>query len=356
MRAEHHDCMEIGIYSFAELYPDPLTGKTVSAKQRLDELIKLAKLADDAGLDVFGVGEHHRLDYAVSSPPVILSAISQLTENIKLTSATTVLSTEDPVRLFEDFATLDLISNGRAEIIAGRGAFLDSFPLFGYDVGHYKELFEEHIELFLTLNSEEEVITWKGCYRPPLNNAEISPQPFHGSIPLWLGVSGTPESAERAGSAGAGLALAVLSGDPRSSKPLVDKYREAASKAGHPPENVKVAVTGHTISKTNEQAIQEFYPYHSNYWSRVHSYHGIHEPLTKEDFERAAGKETALFVGSSQQIIEKIMHQYELFGHQRFLAQIDIGGMPFKKAAENIERLATEVAPVIRKETSKASD
>lgn len=148
MRAEHRDCMEIGIYSFAELYPDPLTGKTVSAKQRIDELMKLAKLVDDAGLDVFGVGEHHRLDYAVSSPPAILSAISQITENIKLTSATTVLSTADPVRLFEDFATLDLISDGRAEIIAGRGAFLDSFPLFGYDVGHYKELFEEHIDLF----------------------------------------------------------------------------------------------------------------------------------------------------------------------------------------------------------------
>ncbi|MBL3626166.1 MULTISPECIES: LLM class flavin-dependent oxidoreductase [Bacillus] len=357
MRAEHRDCMEIGIYSFAELYPDPLTGKTVSAKQRIDELMKLAKLADDAGLDVFGVGEHHRLDYAVSSPPAILSAISQITENIKLTSATTVLSTADPVRLFEDFATLDLISDGRAEIIAGRGAFLDSFPLFGYDVGHYKELFEEHIDLFLKLNSGEESVTWKGRYRPPLREAEISPRPFCGSIPLWLGVSGTPESAERAGRAGAGLALAVLSGDPVSSKPLVDKYREAASKAGHPPENVKVAVTGHMfISKTNEQAIQEFYPYHSNYWSHVHSYHGIDEPLTKEDFERASGKETALFVGSSQQIIEKIMHQYELFGHQRFLAQIDIGGMPFKKAAENIERLAAEVAPVIRKETGKSSE
>ncbi|KXZ15161.1 luciferase [Bacillus nakamurai] len=352
---ENHNGMEIGIYSLADLYPDPLTGKTIGAKQRTEEIIKAAKLADEAGLDVFGIGEHHRLDYAVSSPPVILSAISQITKKIKLTSATTVLSTVDPVRLFEDFATLDLISNGRAEIIAGRGAFLDSFPLFGYDENNSKELFAEHIELFLKLNNKESV-TWNGRYRPPLKAVEISPRPVQQKIPVWLGVSGTPESAERAGSLGTGLALAILDGDPNLYKPLVDRYRESAAQTGHPLENLKVAVTGHAfISKTNQQAIEEFYPYHSNYWYHLNCYRGVSVPITRAGFERASSKETALFVGSPQQIIEKIMRQYELFGHQRFIAQIDIGGMPFEKVAENIERLATEVAPVIRKETRKCN-
>jgi alkanesulfonate monooxygenase SsuD/methylene tetrahydromethanopterin reductase-like flavin-dependent oxidoreductase (luciferase family) len=348
--------MEIGIYSLADLYPDPQTGETISAKQRIEEIIKAAKMADEAGLDVFGVGEHHRLDYAVSSPPVILSAISQITKRIKLTSATTVLSTVDPVRLFEDFSTLDLISNGRAEIMVGRGAFLDSFPLFGYDLKKYEELFEEHIELLQELNTKE-LVTWNGHYRPSLKDVEISPRPVQQEIPVWLGVSRTLASAERAGSLGTGLALAILGGDPSFYKPLVDRYRESAVKTGYSLKNLKVAVTGHAyISKTNQQATEEFYPYHSNYWYHINRHHGISVALTRADFERASGKETALFVGSSQQIIEKIMRQYELFGHQRFIAQMDIGGMPFKNVAENIQRLATEVAPVIRKETRKCND
>ncbi|PFN96376.1 LLM class flavin-dependent oxidoreductase [Bacillus sp. AFS076308] len=345
--------MEIGIYSLADLYPDPLTGKTLSVKQRIEEIIEAAKMADEAGLDVFGVGEHHRLDYAVSSPPVVLSAISQVTKRIKLTSATTVLTTVDPVRLFEDFATLDLLSNGRAEIIAGRGAFLDSFPLFGYDINDYDQLFEEHIELFQKLN-EKELVSWNGRYRPPLKDSEIAPRPIQQKIPIWVGVGGTLKSAERAGRLGTGLALVILGGDPSLYKPFIDRYRESASKNGHALENLKVAVTGHAyISNTNQQAIEEVYPYHSNYWHYLNRQHGVNKTLSRAEFERMCRKETALFVGSSQQIIEKIMRQYELFGHQRFMAQIDFGGMPFKKIAENIERLATEVAPVIRKETSK---
>ncbi|WP_307406769.1 LLM class flavin-dependent oxidoreductase [Neobacillus ginsengisoli] len=345
--------MEIGIYSLADLYPNPHTGKTISAKQRIEEIIKAAKMADEAGLDVFGVGEHHRLDYAVSAPPVVLSAISQVTKRIKLTSATTVLNTVDPVRLFEEFATLDLISNGRAEIIAGRGAFLDSFPLFGYDLENYDELFEEHIELFLKLNAKE-LVTWNGRYRSSLKDAEIAPRPVQQEIPVWVGVGGTLESAERAGRLGTGLTLVILGGDPNLYEPLVNRYRESAVQTGHALENLKVGVTGHAyISKTNQQAIEEFYPYHSNYWHHLNRRHGVNTTFSRADFELMSGKETALFVGSSQQIIEKIMRQYELFGHQRFIAQMDIGGMPFKKVAENIERLATEVAPVIRKETRK---
>src|SRR5690554_5971413 len=186
--------MEIGMYSLADLGPDPHTGNTITAKQRLREIIEAAKLADEAGLDVFGVGEHHRLDYAISAPPVVLAAIAQVTKRIKLTSTTTVLNTVDPVRLFEDFATLDLLSDGRAEIIAGRGAFIESFPLFGYDVNKYDELFEEHLELLLKLNASEKV-TWSGRHRSALHEAHISPRPAQQEIPLWVGVGGTPESA-----------------------------------------------------------------------------------------------------------------------------------------------------------------
>jgi probable LLM family oxidoreductase len=353
LKAASESGMEIGIYTLAELYPDPLTGKTLSAKQRIEEIIKAAKMADEAGLDVFGVGEHHRLDYAVSAPPVVLSAISQVTNRIKLTSATTVLNTIDPVRLFEDFATLDLLSNGRAEIITGRGAFLDSFPLFGYDIKNYDELFEEHMELLLKLN-EKDLVTWNGRYRSSLKDAEISPRPVQQKIPVWIGVGGSPESAERAGRLGTGLTIVILGGDPSLFKPLVDLYRLTAAQSGHDLEKMKVGVTGHTyISKTNKQAIEEFYPYHSNYWQHLNRQHGKNNTFSRAEFDQMSAKETALFVGSSQQIIEKIMRQYELFGHQRFMAQMDIGGMPFNKVAENIERLATEVAPVIRKETRK---
>ncbi|MBI0578681.1 LLM class flavin-dependent oxidoreductase [Neobacillus cucumis] len=345
--------MEIGIYTLADLGPNPHTGKTISAHQRLEEIIQAAKMADELGLDVFGVGEHHRLDYAVSAPAIVLSAISQVTKRIKLTSTTTVLNTIDPVRLFEDFATLDLLSNGRAEIIAGRGAFIESFPLFGYDVNQYDELFEEHIELFLKLNAEERV-TWSGRFRSPLQAAEIAPRPLQKEIPIWVGVGGTPESAARAGRLGTGLALAILGGPPIRFKPLVDIYRQAASQAGHAPESLKVGVTGHAyISKTTEQAKDEYYAYHSNYWGYLNRQRGMSTHMSRADFEIMAAPETALFVGSSQQIIEKILYQYELFGHQRFIAQMDIGGMPFEKVAENIERLATEVAPVVRREIGK---
>ncbi|GHI01622.1 LLM class flavin-dependent oxidoreductase [Neobacillus kokaensis] len=345
--------MEIGIYTLADLGPDPNTGKTISAKQRIAEIIEAGKMADVAGLDVFGVGEHHRLDYAVSAPPVVLSALSQVTKRIKLTSATTVLNTVDPVRLFEDFATLDLVSNGRAEIIAGRGAFIESFPLFGFDVKHYDELFEENIELFLKLNANEKV-SWIGRFRSELRNADIAPRPVQKNIPLWVGVGGTPESAARAGRLGTGLALALLGGDPNRIKPLVDMYRQAATQAGHAPEDLKVSVTGHAfISETTQEAKDEFYPYYSNYWGYVNRQRGMGTRMSRADFDQLAAPETALFVGSSQQITEKILRQYELFGHQRFIAQMDIGGLPFKRVAENIERLATEVAPVIRRETSK---
>ncbi|WP_077212197.1 LLM class flavin-dependent oxidoreductase [Bacillus dakarensis] len=340
--------MEIGIYTLGDVGTDPLTGKTISARQRIKEIIDAAKLADEAGLDIFGIGEHHRLDFAASSPAVLLAAIAQDTKNLKLTSTTSVLSTLDPVRLFEDFATLDLLSDGRAEIIAGRGAFIESFPLFGYSTDDYDELFEENLDLLLKLNRQE-IVTWSGKYRSPLRDAEIAPRPAQEEIPVWLGVGGSPESAIRAGKFGVGMAMAILRGDPLRFKHLVDIYRKTGLEAGHSPESLKVGVTGHAfLAKSTEEAKDEFFPYYANYWSNQR---GMTTKLSKGDYEEMTSPETALFVGSPQQIIEKILRQHELFGHTRFLAQMDIGGVPFQKVAKSIELLATEVAPVIKKAT-----
>ncbi|MBU8906297.1 LLM class flavin-dependent oxidoreductase [Desertibacillus haloalkaliphilus] len=346
--------IDIGIYTLADIGPDPLTGKTVTVKERLTEIIQAATLADEAGLDIFGVGEHHRLDYASSSPAVILAAIAHATKRIKLTSTTSVLSTLDPVRLFEDFATLDLLSNGRAEIIAGRGAFIESFPLFGYSTNDYDELFEEHMDLLLQL-TQNETVTWSGKFRSSLNNAEIAPRPVQERLPVWIGVGGSPESAVRAGKFGVGMALAILGGDPLRFKPLVDFYRETGINAGHSPEDLRVGVTGHAyIAETTQQAKSEFFPYYSNYWSYVNRQRGMGTRLSKDDFDQMTGPDTALFVGSTQQIVEKILRQHEAFGHTRFLAQLDIGGLPVSKVAKSIELLATEVAPIIKKATSKS--
>ncbi|NWQ42863.1 LLM class flavin-dependent oxidoreductase [Bacillus sp. EB106-08-02-XG196] len=352
MSTSNHNGIEIGIYTLADIGPDPLTNKTITPKQRMKEMIQAAKLADEAGLDVFGVGEHHRLDYASSSPAVILAAIAQATNRIKLTSTTSVLSTLDPVRLFEDFATLDLLSDGRAEILAGRGAFIESFPLFGYSTNDYDELFTEHMELLLQLNKNERV-TWSGDFRSPLRNVEISPRPIQEHIPIWIGVGGTPDSAIRAGKFGVGMALAILGGDPLRFKHLVDLYRKSGMEAGHSPDVLKVGVTGHAfIAETTQQAKDEFFPYYSNYWSYVNRQRGMGTRMSRADFEHMASPNTALFVGSPQQIVEKVLHQHELFGHRRFLAQVDIGGLPFNKVAKNIELLATEVVPSLKKATS----
>lgn len=351
-KKDHSVGMEIGIYSLADLRPNPHTGETISPKQRIEEILDAAKIADEAGLDVFGIGEHHRLDYAVSYPSVILSSISQITKNIKLTTATTVLNTIDPVRLYEDFATLDLLSNGRIEVIAGRGAYLESFPLFGYDLEKYDELFEENIKLFKRLN-EEKNVTWQESFRSPLKKADIYPRSLQEKIPLWVGVGGSPKSAARAGRLGTGLVLVTFGDDYHLYKNFIDVYRHEADHSDVPLNERKVAICGHTyLSKTFEQAKKEFFPYHLSYWKVINPSENDQKCL-REEFDQLITEKGTFFVGSTQQIIEKILRQYELFGHQRFMAQIDIGGMPFKNVVENIERLATEVAPVVRRETMK---
>lgn len=345
--------IEIGLYTLGDISKDPLSGRKISAEQRMKEIVEAAKLADEAGLDLFGVGEHHRLDYAVSATPVMLAAISQQTKQIKLTSATTVLSTVDPVRLYEDFATLDLLSGGRAEIIAGRGAFLESFPLFGFNTKDYDALFSENIDLFLQLNKHEK-ITWEGRFRSSLHNAEIAPRPLQREIPIWIGVGGTKESAVRAGHLGVGMAVVILDGDPSRFQPLVDIYRKAGLEAGHDLQQLQVAVTGHGyIAKTSKQAKEEFYPYYAHYKESVYEQRGMEYTLSRADYDQMVGADSALFVGSPEEIAEKILRQYELFHHQRFIAQIDIGGIPFEKVAKGIELLATEVAPIVRKATSR---
>lgn len=344
--------MEIGIYTLGDICPDPFTKNTISAKQRMKEVLQAAKLADDLGLDVFGVGEHHRLDYALTSPAVVLSSIAQLTENIKLAPTTTVLSTIDPVRLFEDFATLDLLSDGRAEIMVGRGAFVEPFPLFGYKLENYDELFTENMDLLLTLNKHEKV-TWSGKFRSSIHNAEISPRPAQDELPIWIGVGGTASSAIRAGKFGVGMIMAILGGgDPLRFKELADVYRKTYIEAGHPIEQLNVGVTAHGyIANNSQQAKEEFYPYYRDYTAYVAKQLGKDAKiLSEEEFEKLTLPENALFVGSPEQIVEKIMYQYELFGHTRFMMQLDIGGLPYEKVTESIELLATKVAPIVRKE------
>ena len=344
MSQTNQEKFEFGIYTFGEIIPDPITGKMISAEERIQNIIETAKLADEVGLDIFGLGEHHRLDFAVSATPVVLAAIAQATKNIRLASATTVLGTADPVRVFEDFSTVDLISGGRAEIMAGRGAFIESFPLFGYNLDDYHELFEEKLQLLQELNNNERV-TWQGKFRSPLNNSEIAPRPKQNKIPIWRGVGGTPASAVRAGQAGFGMALAILGGNPLYVKPLVEAYRQAGISAGHAEEDLKIAITSHGyIGKTAEQAVNEFHPYYSNY---IRTMMGRNIP--KEQVTAAVSKNDALAVGGPEEIVEKILYQHELFGHDRFIMQLDIC-QPFSQVASAIELLATKVMPVVRRE------
>lgn len=344
---------QIGVITLGEFLSDPRINKKISAQQRVHEIVAAARLADEAGLDVFGVGEHHSLDFVVSAVPVVLAAIAQATQRIHLTSAVTVLSTADPVREFENFATLDLLSDGRAEMIVGRGAFIESFGLFGYNMADYDRLFPEALDLLLKANASERV-TWHGHFRPPLNNAEISPRPVQDQLPIWVGVGGTPESAVRAGTLGLPMVMGIIGGASARFAPLAALYRRAGLEAKQKPEQLKVGVTSYLhIEKTSQQAIDEFYPYHTHYFDQLGRSRGRIMTLSRAEYEWASSLEGAYFVGSPQQIIDKVLYQHELFGHQRFMAQIDIGGLPYHKVAQTIELLATEVVPVVRREIAK---
>ncbi|MDB5052354.1 MAG: class flavin-dependent oxidoreductase [Bacilli bacterium] len=286
---------------------------------------------------------------------MVLAAIAQETKQIRLTSTLSIISTADPVRVFEDFATLDLISGGRAELIAGRGAFLESFELFGADLKNYDELFENKLDLLLELNKKERV-TWNGRFRSALHDVSISPRPYQKLLPIWIGVGGTPESAVRAGRLGLNMALGILGGDPARVKPLVDIYRAAGQAAGHDPSKLRVSVTGHSyIAKTSEQALDEFHPHYINYFSYFMKERGQRFWVSRSDLDPMTAPDNVLAIGSPQQLIEKILYQHELFGHSRFMGQFDMGGQSLSKIAAAIELLATEVAPVVRREIRKKS-
>ena len=339
---------ELGLYTFGDLTPDEQTGKTISARQRLAEIVAAAKLADDAGLDVFAVGEHHRLDMAVSATAVVLAAIAATTQRLRLASAVTILSTADPVTVFEDFATVDLISGGRAEIIAGRGIFTESFPLFGYDLSDYDELFKEKLELLMKLNAAERV-TWQGRFRAPLAEAPIPPRPTQKRLPIWIGTGGTPESVERAGVLGLPLALANISLPPAKLAPMVELYRRAGQNAGHNASDLKVSLATHMyIGENSQGALDAFYPRYAAYFLTHTPSQYRAQQITRADYEARASRHGAILVGSPQQIIDKILYERELFGHQRFLAQIDIGGLPFASVARVIKLFATKIAPAVR--------
>jgi probable LLM family oxidoreductase len=346
------EAFELGLYTFGDLTPNLQTGKTVSAEQRMAEILAVAELADTSGLDVFAVGEHHRLDMAISATAVVLAAIAAVTQRIRLASAVTILSTADPVTVFEDFATVDLISGGRAEIIAGRGIFTESFPLFGYDLADYDELFEEKLELLLKLNSAERV-TWAGRFRPALHDAPIPPRPAQSRLPVWIGSGGTPGSVERAGAFGLPLALANISLLPAKLAPMVDLYRRTGLQSGHSAADLKVSVATHMyIAENSQDALDEFYPHYAAYFFTHTPSQYRAQAITRADYDARASQHGPDFVGSPQQIIDKISYERELFDHQRFLAQIDIGGVPFANVARVIELFATKVAPAIRSSSS----
>ena len=342
--------MELGLITFADMKPETLSGRAINGQQRIKDLMEEIQLADQLGLDVFGVGEHHRPDYAVSSPAVILGAAAMITKNIKLSSAVTVLSSDDPVRVFQNFSTIDLLSSGRAEIMAGRGSFIESFPLFGYDLHDYDELFTEKLELLLKLNKSEK-FSWKGKFRPSFENLGIYPRPYQQSLPIWLAAGGTPASAVRAATLGLPLMLAIIGGLPEQFVPFVNLYRSSSEEAGKDLTKLQLGVNNHFyVSENSQQAAGEFYPYYAEMMNRVGRDRGW-PPLSQQQFDYSRSPKGALMVGSVQQVIDKILYEHELFGNTRFLAQASVGNVPHKMILDSIELFGTKVVPVIRKET-----
>ena len=341
--------MEIGIYTFAETRFDPATGHQLDVGGRLRDLLEEIELADEVGLDVYGVGEHHRPDYAVSAPAVVLAAAATRTKRIRLTSAVSVLSSDEPVRVFQDFATLDQISGGRAEIMVGRGSFTESFPLFGQDLSDYDEIFSEKLDLLLRVR-EDERITWSGRHRPPIDDRAVYPRPLQDPIPVWVAVGGTPQSVMRAATLGLPMALAIIGGAPARFRTMVDLYRETAARAGHDPAALPISINSHGfLADDAADAAETAFPPFAETMTRIGRERGW-PPTSRAQFDAETALQGAAFVGSPQEVIDKILYQYEIFRHQRFLIQLTVGPMPHEKVMRAIELLGTEVAPVVRRE------
>lgn len=339
--------MEIGIYTFVENTPVAGTQKPLPPAQRLKNLMKEVELADQVGLDLFAIGEHHREEYISSAPSVILSAAAARTKQIRLSSAVTVLGSEDPVRVYQQFATLDLLSNGRAEIMAGRGSFIESFPLFGYDLSDYDELFSENLELLLQIR-EHETVNWKGKHRADIENRKVFPRALQKHLPVWIAVGGTPESAARAGALGLPMALAIIGGQPRQFAPFAEIHKRAAKQAGHPVPKLSINSHGF-IADSSKEAADIAYPAFAETMNKIGRERGW-SPMTREQFEASRTLQGANVVGSPQEVADKILHQHEIFGHDRFLLQLSVGSVPHEKLLHAIELLGTKVAPAVKKE------
>ena len=336
--------MELGITTFAESYPDE-AGRTVSHGERLRDLVEEVVVAEQAGLDVYGVGEHHRVDFAASAPAVVLTAAAARTSRIRLTSAVTVLSSDDPVRVFQDFATLDLLSSGRAEIIAGRGSFTESFPLFGYDLGDYDELFAEKLDLLLALRDSERV-TWSGRFRPALVDQAVYPRPQQDPLPVWVGVGGNPQSVVRAGALGLPMALAIIGGEPARFAPLADLHRRALQQYGKAPQPVAVHAHGF-VGDSAEQAARSYYPSYATAMTQLGRERGW-SPMSRQAYDAMRGPRGSLVLGNAEQVAEKIVAMRDTLGIERFLLHISVGTLPHKDVLRAIELLGTEVAPLVR--------
>jgi probable LLM family oxidoreductase len=344
--------VEIGISTFVETTPDPRTGEVMSHAQRIREVVEEIVLADQVGLDVFGVGEHHREDFAASSPAMVLAAAASQTKRIRLTSAVTVLSSADPVRVFQDFATLDGISNGRAEIMAGRGSFIESFPLFGYDLKDYDELFDEKLELLLKIRDSEKV-TWRGGHRPTINDLGVYPRPVQEPLPVWIGSGGNTQSVIRAGLLGLPLVLAIIGGRPTQFAPLVQLYKKAAKQAGHDVSKLPVASHSHGfIWDDSETAADLFFPSTQQVMNVLGRERGWGH-YDRASFDAARSFEGALYVGDPEYVAEKIIHLRKNVGITRFMLHVPVGSMPHNEVMRAIELLGTEVAPRVRDEISK---
>lgn len=340
--------MEVGLFTFGDVGTDPVSGAKVDAQTRLTHLMEEIELADQVGLDVFGLGEHHRPNYAISTPSVTLAGAARTTKNIKLSSAVSVLSSDDPVRVFQQFATLDNLTQGRAELMVGRGSFIESFPLFGYDLNDYNELFDEKLQMLLEINAGEK-LRWKGGqFTQKVNNLGIYPRPVHGKLPIWIAAGGTPDSMMRAGVLGQPLALAIIGGEPRRFKSLADLYRRAAEQAGNS-DRARVSLNVHGfVGRDRKAAADLFYPAQKQVMDQIGRERGW-GPQSRAQFDAAMGPEGAMFVGSPTEITDKILGLREDLGFDRVTIQMAIGILPHAEMLKAIELLGTEVAPALRK-------
>jgi probable LLM family oxidoreductase len=338
--------MELGITTFGDRFPDPVTGHLVGEEQRMRDLLEEVRLADQVGLDVYAVGEHHRRDFIVSAPAVVLAAAAAQTSRIRLASAVTVLSSDDPVRVYQQFATLDLISGGRAEVIAGRGSFIESYPLFGQDLQDYDALFAEKLDLLLRVR-EHERVTWLGRHRPAIDDRGVYPRAVQEPLPVWVGVGGTPGSADRAGRLGLPMTLAIIGGMPARFRPFVDLHQDAAARAGHP--RPRLAINSHGyIAATSQQAADEFFASYEVAMTGIGRERGW-PPMSRDAFEAMRRPSGALFVGSPAEVTEKILRQQENLGFDRFLLHISVGTLPHAQVMKAIELFGMEVAPAVRR-------